>query len=291
MSDPLKGSPNNPQSDMPVSLHDMLRRALASQVELGVGEVVVSSRRVTLPGDTPTMMARAASVVPVAQAMELETESALADCAVANSAAAHESAIATVQGSMDLMQTAEYTSLEEHREAICECQACPLGQARTKFVYGVGNPNAKLMFVGEAPGADEDRLGEPFVGRAGKLLDKILEAMQLSRNDVYIANILKCRPPGNRDPQPEEMNKCFPYLREQIRLIRPKLLCALGRISAQALLQTTTPLGKLRGSWHEYEGVPMRVTYHPAALLRFPQYKKETWIDMQEIMARLKEVD
>ena len=281
MSDPQKGTPNNPQGDIPVSLHDMLRRALAAQVELGVGEVVVNSRRVTLPNDTPSMMARAASVVPVAQAVALETDNT----------ATLEQASAAMQGSMDLMQTAQYTSLEEHREAICNCQSCPLGQSRNKFVYGVGNPEAKLMFVGEAPGADEDRLGEPFVGRAGKLLDKILEAMQLSRDDVYIANILKCRPPGNRDPQPEEMNKCFPYLREQIRLIRPRLLCALGRISAQALLQTTTPLGKLRGSWHEYEGVPMRVTYHPAALLRFPQYKKDTWADMQEIMARLKEVD
>jgi DNA polymerase len=142
------------------------------------------------------------------------------------------------------------------------------------------------MFVGEAPGADEDRIGEPFVGRAGQLLDKILAAIGFTRDDVYIANILKCRPPGNRDPQPDEMQECFPYLREQVRLIRPKLMCALGRIAGQALLNTSTPLGKLRGRWHEYESVPLLVTYHPAALLRFEQYKRPTWEDMKMLKAR-----
>jgi DNA polymerase len=145
------------------------------------------------------------------------------------------------------------------------------------------------MFVGEGPGAEEDRRGEPFVGRAGQLLDKILAAMQLERSQVYIANVVKCRPPNNRDPQPDEMNQCTPYLREQIRLIKPKIMCALGRIAAQALLNTTTPLGRLRGQWHQFESIPLLVTYHPAALLRFPQYKKDTGADMQMIMARLNE--
>jgi len=176
--------------------------------------------------------------------------------------------------------------LSEHQKAICECQACPLGKTRNKFVYGVGNPNAGIMFIGEAPGADEDRLGEPFVGRAGQLLDKILAAMKFTRNDVYIANILKCRPPGNRDPLPDEMARCFAYLREQVRLIRPMIICALGRVAAQALLSTTTPLGRLRGTWHSYEGVPMLVSYHPAALLRFQKYKKDTWEDMQMLLAK-----
>jgi len=180
-----------------------------------------------------------------------------------------------------------YPSLEKHNQAICNCQLCPLGKTRNKFVYGVGNPSADLMFIGEAPGADEDRLGEPFVGRAGQLLDKILAAMQLSRNHIYIANILKCRPPNNRDPLPDEMELCTPFLHEQIRIIKPKLICALGRISAQALLKTTTPLGKLRKNWHIYEGVPLLVTYHPAALLRFPVYKRDTWEDMQMLKARL----
>jgi DNA polymerase len=142
------------------------------------------------------------------------------------------------------------------------------------------------MFIGEAPGAEEDRLGEPFVGRAGQLLDRILEAMKFTRQDIYIANILKCRPPSNRDPQPDEMNKCTPYLNEQIRIIQPKLICLLGRIASQALLQTTSPLGKMRGHWHEHAGVPVIVTYHPAALLRFPGYKKETWEDMKTLRAR-----
>jgi DNA polymerase len=179
----------------------------------------------------------------------------------------------------------EFESLTDHCAAICNCTKCSLGQTRTNFVYGVGNPDAKIMFIGEAPGRDEDLQGEPFVGRAGKLLDKILAAMNLTRNDVYIGNILKCRPPENRDPQPEEMKACMPYLKEQIHLIRPQFICALGRIAAHGLLETTTPLGKLRGKWHRFEGIPMIVTYHPAALLRFPQYKRPTWEDMQMLMA------
>jgi DNA polymerase len=179
----------------------------------------------------------------------------------------------------------EYESLELHNQAICNCLNCPLGHTRTKFVYGVGNPHAKIMFVGEAPGRDEDLKGEPFVGRAGQLLNNILVAMKLTRQDVYIANILKCRPPENRDPQPDEMQACFPYLKEQIRLIKPQFLCALGRIAAHGLLNTTTPLGKLRSRWHSYEGIPMLVTYHPAALLRFPQYKRDVWEDMKFLMA------
>jgi DNA polymerase len=187
---------------------------------------------------------------------------------------------------MDLMPASSYESLQAHYLDICDCLKCPLGATRNKFVYGVGNPDADLLFIGEAPGQKEDEEGEPFVGLAGKLLDKILAAIDLSREEVYIANILKCRPPGNRDPQPDEMDQCFPYLREQVRLIRPRLVCALGRVAGQALLRTTTPLGKLRGEWHEFEGLPLLVTYHPAALLRFPQYKRPTWEDMQTLKAR-----
>ncbi len=185
----------------------------------------------------------------------------------------------------------EYSSLDEHRRAICKCQKCPLGKTRTKFVYGVGNPKADIIFIGEAPGRDEDMQGEPFVGRAGKLLDKILAAMGFSRDDVYIANILKCRPPENRDPQPDEMKACMPYLLEQIRLIQPKFMVALGRIAAHALLDTTIPLGKLRGKWHKFHGVPLLVTYHPAALLRAAQYKRPTWEDMQVLMAEYERVN
>ena len=253
---------------LPDSLMEMVRRALAAQAEMGMGEVILTSY--TGPSsETAQLLADAPRVVNVAAAL-----------------ASEGGQVPAYQEDMMISTEPQYDSLEQQRSEICDCQKCPLGATRNKFVFGVGNPEADIMFVGEAPGAEEDRLGEPFVGRAGQLLDKILAAMNLDRTQVYIANILKCRPPGNRDPQPDEMEQCFPYLREQIRLIRPKLMCALGRIAAQALLKTTTPLGKLRGSWHTYEGVPLLVSYHPAALLRFPKYKRDTWEDMQLLMAR-----
>ena len=172
-------------------------------------------------------------------------------------------------------------SLEEFHQQIKDCTKCRLHQGRHKFVFGVGNPRATVMFVGEGPGHDEDLKGEPFVGRAGQLLDKILAAIQFDRTQVYIANIVKCRPPGNRDPQPDEMAECLPYLKRQIEIINPRLICCLGRIAVQALLGVTTPLGKLRGRFMDFEGRKLMVTYHPAALLRFPQYKRDTWEDVQ----------
>ena len=181
-------------------------------------------------------------------------------------------------------------SLDELYQAIHECQKCPLGQSRTNFVFGVGNPDAEIMFVGEAPGSDEDRLGEPFVGRAGKLLNKILGAMQLSRDDVYIANILKCRPPNNRDPQPEEAQICEPYLHQQIKVIKPKIVCCLGRIAAQRLLQTNMSLGQMRDKWFDYCGTLLMVTYHPAALLRSNKYKRPAWDDMQKLLKKIEEL-
>ncbi len=180
---------------------------------------------------------------------------------------------------------AHYATLAEFNQAICECQKCALGKTRNKFVFGVGNPGSKVMFIGEAPGADEDRLGEPFVGRAGKLLDKILAAIEFDRTNVYIANILKCRPPGNRDPEPGEMDACMPYLERQIAMIAPAFICCLGRIAAQGLLRTKTPLGKMRGQWFDKYGARIMVTYHPAALLRFPDYKRDTWEDVQRLRA------
>lgn len=183
-----------------------------------------------------------------------------------------------------------FDNLEDHKKAIEKCHKCELGKTRTKFVYGVGNVNADVMFIGEAPGRDEDLQGVPFVGRAGQLLDKILAAIKFTREDIYIANMLKCRPPNNRDPKPEEMDICSPYLEEQIRMIDPKIICALGRISAQALLKTTTPLGKLRKRWHDYNGRLFMVTYHPAALLRFQSYKRDTWEDVQMLRAKYDEL-
>ena len=169
---------------------------------------------------------------------------------------------------------------------VSTCPRCAeLAATRTQTVFGTGSPTARLMFIGEAPGADEDRLGEPFVGRAGQLLtDMITKGMGLRREDVYIANILKCRPPNNRTPLPDEVANCIGYLERQIALVRPEFFCLLGRTSAQSLLETSLPMGRLRGSWHKYRGIPTIVTYHPAALLRNPAWKKDTWDDLQMLM-------
>ncbi|MDP8207147.1 MAG: uracil-DNA glycosylase [Candidatus Electryonea clarkiae] len=177
-----------------------------------------------------------------------------------------------------------YNEIDSFRDAICNCVKCPLGETRNKFVFGVGDPNADLVVVGEAPGADEDLNGEPFVGRAGKLLDKILDAVQLSRdNRVYIANILKCRPPNNRNPLQEEVALCEPYLIKQLQLIQPKIILALGRVAAQTLLKSNISLTKMREKVHDYHGVPLLVTYHPAALLRNPNWKRPAWEDVQKM--------
>jgi DNA polymerase len=164
---------------------------------------------------------------------------------------------------------------------ICNCVKCGLGYTRTKFVFGVGNPHATLVLIGEAPGADEDAQGEPFVGRAGQLLNKILEAINFKREDVYICNILKCRPPGNRKPQAEEVEQCLPYLKKQIELIKPKLIVCLGLTAAEYLLGARGSLASLRGKTFTFEGTPVMVTYHPAALLRDPAWKRPTWEDVQ----------
>ena len=174
-------------------------------------------------------------------------------------------------------------TLDGLHERICDCVKCPLGHTRTKFVFGTGNPAATLMIIGEAPGADEDAQGEPFVGKAGQLLNKILEAIGFKRGDVYICNILKCRPPGNRKPLAEEVDLCIPYLRKQIALVKPKLILALGLTAAENLLATTESLGRLRGRIFEYEGTPLMVTYHPAALLRNPNWKRPAWEDVQAV--------
>ncbi|HKJ88640.1 MAG TPA: uracil-DNA glycosylase, partial [Gammaproteobacteria bacterium] len=166
--------------------------------------------------------------------------------------------------------------------------ACSLCQTRTQTVFGVGDPQARVMFVGEAPGAEEDRRGEPFVGRAGQLLDAMLAAIGLDRTagGVFIANVLKCRPPNNRDPQPEEVAQCEGYLRRQIELIQPRILVALGRVAAQQLLQTQQPLARLRGAEHRFHDTPVLVTYHPAYLLRNPADKAKAWEDLKAVRRR-----
>ena len=178
-------------------------------------------------------------------------------------------------------QTTARKNLQELYDAVRDCLHCSLGKGRKNLVFGEGNPDADIMFIGEAPGAEEDAQGKPFIGRAGKLLTRMIEGMKLHREDVYIGNILKCRPPNNRDPQANEIEMCEPILIRQIKIIKPKIICALGRISGQTLLRTKSTLGSLRGTVHDYHGVKFVVTYHPAALLRNPNWKKPAWEDLK----------
>ena len=174
------------------------------------------------------------------------------------------------------------------REDLGDCTRCRLHkQGRKQIVFGVGNPKAELMFIGEAPGADEDQQGEPFVGRAGQLLNNMIKAMGLRREDVYIANIIKCRPPGNRTPERDECETCSPFLMRQIATIKPKAIVALGAVAAKTLLAINAPMSEFRGRWFDFRGTKLAVTYHPAFLLRDPRQKKETWKDLQMVMKEL----
>lgn len=177
--------------------------------------------------------------------------------------------------------------IESAASDVKSCQLCPLAKTRTNTVFGVGDVNARLMFIGEAPGRDEDLKGEPFVGRAGALLTKMIKGMGFERGDVYIANIIKCRPPKNRNPEPAEVEKCEPYLKRQIAIIKPEVICALGAVAAQTLLKTKTPISRLRGEFHQYEGTLLLPTFHPAYLLRNPSAKTEAWSDLQMILRKL----
>jgi len=180
------------------------------------------------------------------------------------------------------------TALRQIREDIGDCTRCRLSkQGRKQIVFGVGNPRADLMFIGEAPGADEDEKGEPFVGRAGQLLTNMIKAMGLSREEVYIANIIKCRPPGNRTPERDECETCSPFLMRQIQTVAPKAIVALGAVAAKTLLAINAPMSELRGRWYDFRGTKLAVTYHPAFLLRDPRQKKETWKDLQMVMKEL----
>ena len=179
-------------------------------------------------------------------------------------------------------------TLDEVRRELGDCKRCKLCNSRTQIVFGAGNPKAELVFVGEGPGAEEDAQGVPFVGAAGQLLTKMIEAMKLRRDDVYICNVVKCRPPNNRNPEPEEIAACEPFLKAQLASIQPKVIVALGKFAAQTLLKVDTPITRLRGQWRSYEGVPLMPTFHPAYLLRSPTEKKSAWLDLQEVIKRLK---
>jgi uracil-DNA glycosylase family 4 len=181
------------------------------------------------------------------------------------------------------MKAGQTESLDGVRQSLGDCRRCQLASGRKTIVFGSGNPGAALMFVGEAPGADEDEQGMPFVGRAGQLLTRIIEAIEMRRDDVYICNILKCRPPGNRNPEPDEIAACEPFLFRQIAAVQPKVICALGAFGAQTLLRTKDPISRLRGRFYDFRGSKLMATFHPAYLLRNPVEKRKVWEDMQQI--------
>ena len=178
-------------------------------------------------------------------------------------------------------------TLESVRADVGDCTRCKLHKGRHNIVFGVGNPRARLMFVGEAPGEDEDLQGFPFVGKAGQLLTKMIEAMGLKREDVYIANTVKCRPPNNRNPEPDELESCEPFLKGQLAAVRPEVIVTLGKFAAQSLLRDATPITRLRGQWRQYEGIPVMPTFHPAYLLRSPGEKGKVWEDLKQVMKKL----
>ncbi len=223
----------------------------------------------------PRAVEKPATSEPISPAMRMQ-------------AGARVAPLAELPEAMAALETSTAATLEILRDQVASCTKChELAATRKQTVFGVGNPRARLCFLGEAPGADEDRLGEPFVGKGGQLLNKILEACGLKREDVYILNVIKCRPPGNRNPTPQEAQNCRPYLLRQLELIQPEFICCLGAVAAQNLLQTNDAIGKLRGRVHEYQGIQVVCTYHPAYLLRNPAAKKFTWDDMKLLMREM----
>ncbi|HET9182440.1 MAG TPA: uracil-DNA glycosylase [Candidatus Angelobacter sp.] len=217
---------------------------------------------------------------PVDEGAEVLMQAAAEETAEPN-ANAHESAEA-----LPIIHDKPAT-LASIRDDIGDCTRCRLHKGRTKLVFGVGNPEAELMFVGEGPGADEDAQGEPFVGRAGQLLNNMISAMGLKREEVYIANVVKCRPPGNRTPEKDECDTCSPFLLRQIEVVKPKVIVALGAVAAKNLLAVNDSMANLRGRWYDFRGARLAVTYHPAYLLRDPRQKKEAWKDLQMVMKYL----
>jgi uracil-DNA glycosylase family 4 len=237
-----------------------------------------------LPATAPTCAAAPKAGVPAASAIAPDGVSSR-DASAASPPRPASAPIEMLSRYPGLEKTA---TLEELSAFIGDCQRCKLAPLRTHLVFGVGNPEADLMFVGEAPGADEDARGEPFVGRAGQLLTDIIErGMGLRRSDVYICNVIKCRPPDNRNPEADEVAACEPFLMRQIDLVQPRAIVALGTFAVQALLKVKTPISRLRGNWHEVRGVKLMPTFHPAYLLRSPGEKRLVWQDIQEVMKLL----
>src|ERR1700675_1290129 len=261
---------------MPRALDPELRRALAERVrychEMGIYDFY---RRESAGVETSSSTSQ----------LEFREEMAARKSAVAAPVAVND--LAAIGSNPERGITDPAAALKLIREDLGECSRCKLHQDRNQIVFGVGNPHAELMFVGEGPGADEDAQGEPFVGRAGQLLNNMIKAMGLRREDIYIANIVKCRPPGNRTPDPDECDTCSPFLMRQIAAIKPKVVVALGATAAKNLLAMNSSLGDLRGKWYDCRGTKLAVTYHPAFLLRDPRQKKEAWKDLQMVMKDL----
>jgi uracil-DNA glycosylase family 4 len=248
---------------------------------------VAESAPVAMAAAAASTTRRAPGATPSAAAASTAKSAASAKLTAAPAPAAFIVAPASLPSLFESVDRVAGDTLPRIREDIGDCTRCKLHKGRTNIVYGVGNPKAELVFVGEGPGHDEDIKGEPFVGRAGKLLTQMIEAMNLRREDVYIANVVKCRPPENRLPEKDEIATCSPYLLRQLDVIKPKVICALGSCAAQTLLQTTQGISKFRGEWFDFRGAKLIATYHPAYLLRNPPAKSEVWKDLQKVMALL----
>lgn len=276
--------------EIPPISHDQLRRAVRQQLETLRRAGVRYFSRAVLSGVDSSAIGESLAPAAVSLAKNEPPQQDQPHTASAATLQATESTNTTQPSASDggLSTEDRVAELDIIRNEVAGCRRCQeLAETRTQTVFGVGNPQARLVFCGEAPGADEDRQGEPFVGRAGQLLTKIIEACTLSREEVYILNVLKCRPPNNRNPLPDEVNNCRGYLDRQLEIIRPEYICCLGTVAAHTLLETTTPIGKLRGSFHDYNGIPVWCTYHPAYLLRNPPAKRHVWDDMKVLMSTM----
>jgi uracil-DNA glycosylase family 4 len=264
---------------------ELLRAYLRQRAELGETEVVLEALG---PDELRALYARRAPDAAPRAAAEARAAFGAppARPAPAAAAAMQPSPDAPALGAA-AEEIVRLPTLDAVRGVALGCPRCRLAETRGHVVFGEGNPDADVLVVGEAPGADEDRTGRPFVGKAGKLLTLLLASVGLSRDEVYICNVLKCRPPGNRNPQPDEVEACSPYLLRQVELVKPRVVAAFGAFAAQTLLGTPTPIGKLRGRVHEFRGVPLVATYHPAALLRSSAWVRPTWEDLQRLRAVL----